>query len=562
MMPENASSFIAARDLLFRLRSDYDAAVQEFRWPVMERFNWALDYFDHLPTDALALWCIGEAEEKLSFGDLRVRSNQVANYLRALGVRRGDRVLLLLPNIRQLFEAMLALMKLGAVFSPSSILLTETDLEDRVRRGRVRHAIVHASLTEKIANLACDFTRIAVGGAPGFHRFEDAYMAPQAFVPDGDTRTIDPMIMYFTSGTTAKPKLVLHTHQSYPIGQLSTMYLMGFRPGDIQLGIASPGWAAHLYGVFAGWNAETAIVALAQPRFDPKRVLDILVRCGVTVFWGPPTVWRMLMQEDMKAWPVKVREAVSGGEPLNAEIIDHVHRVWGITVRDIYGQTETTALVGCTPGQTIVPGSMGKPIPGFVVTLLDEAGAEGIEGEIAIALDPRPLGLLQGYQQEDGSILAIGGQYHRTGDLARSDPDGRLTFIGRADDVFKSSDYRISPFEIESALLEHEAIAEVAVVPSPDSLRLVVPKAFIILAAGYRSDAASAYDVFSKMRGRLAPYKRIRRIEFVESLPQTISGKIKRAELRQQEAHRRRDGIRTETEFWEESFPELSTRHD
>src|SRR5215469_8461995 len=559
-MAENAKPFIAARNLLFRLRSDYDAAVQEFRWPVMERFNWALDYFDHLPAEALALWCIGEAEEQLSFGDLRVRSNQVANYLRALGVRRGDRVLLLLPNVRQLFEAMLALMKLGTIFSPSSILLTDTDLEDRVRRGRVRHVIVHASLTERFANLAGDFTRIAVGGAPGFHRFEDAYTAPQAFVPDGDTRTTDPMIMYFTSGTTAKPKLVLHTHQSYPIGQLSTMYLMGFQPGDIQLGVASPGWAAHLYGVFAGWNAQTAIVALAQPRFDPKRVLDILVRCGVTVFWGPPTVWRMLMQEDMKAWPVKVREAVSGGEPLNAEIIDHVHRVWGLTVRDIYGQTETTALVGCTPGQTIVPGSMGKPIPGFVVKLLDEAGAEGPEGEIAIALDPRPLGLLQGYLQEDGSILALGGQYHRTGDLARSDSDGRLTFIGRADDVFKSSNYRISPFEIESALLEHEAIAEVAVVPSPDLQRLVVPKAFVILAAGYRPDAALAYDIFSEMRGRLAPYKRIRRIEFVESLPQTISGKIKRAELRQQEADRCGDGVRSATEFWEENFRELVSR--
>jgi acetyl-CoA synthetase len=560
MMPENARPFIAARDLLLRLRSDYDAAVAEFRWPVMERFNWALDYFDHLPAEALALWCIGEAEEQLSFRDLRVRSNQVANYLRGLGVRRGDRVLLLLPNVRQLFEAMLALMKLGAVFSPSSILLTETDLQDRVRRGRVRHVIVHASLTERFADLAGDYTRIAVGGAPGFHRFEDAYKAPDTFVPDGDTRATDPMIMYFTSGTTAKPKLVLHTHHSYPIGQLSTMYFMGFQPGDIQLGIASPGWAAHLYGVFAGWNAKTAIVALAQPRFDAKRVLDVLVRCGVTVFWGPPTVWRMLMQHDMEAWAVKLREAASGGEPLNAEIIAHVDRVWRVTVRDVYGQTETTALVGCSPGQAIVPGSMGKPMPGFVVKLLDESGAEGREGEIAVVLDPRPLGLLQGYQQEDGSVLALCGQYHRTGDLARSDSEGRLTFIGRADDVFKSSDYRISPFEIESALLEHEAIAEVAVVPSPDPQRLVVPKAFIMLAAGYCPDAAVAYDIFSKMRGRLAPYKRIRRIEFAESLPQTISGKIKRAELRQQEADRRRDGIRTATEFWEENFPELSTR--
>ena len=561
MMPHNAEPFIAARDLLLRLHTDYDAAVREFRWPMMNRFNWALDFFDHLPADDLALWCIGETEEKLSFGALRVRSNQIANYLRGLGIRRGDRVMLLVPNIRQLWETLLALMKLGAVISPATILLTEADVKDRFERGQMRHAIVDASLVGRFKNLPGSYTRIAVGGAPGWHRFEDAYAAAETFVPDGETRATDALVMYFTSGTTAKPKLVLHSHQSYPVGLLSAMYCFAPQPGDIQLGIASPGWAAHMYGLFAGWNAGTAIVAMAQPHFDAKNVLDVLARCGVTVFWGPPTVWRMLIQEELGPRPAGLRGVLSGGEPLNPEVIEHVQRAWGLTLRDVYGQTETTLLVGNSSGQAIVPGSMGRPMPGFVVKLLDENGAEVEEGEgeIAVALDPPPLGLLQGYQQDDASVRPIEGRYYRTGDLATRGLDGRLTFVGRADDVFKSSDYRVSPFEIESALIEHEAVAEAAVVPSPDPQRLVVPKAFILLAVGHPPDRTTALDIFSRMRGRLAPYKRVRRIEFSE-LPKTISGKIRRAELRQQEAARRREGVRGAAEFWEQDFPELLGR--
>jgi acetyl-CoA synthetase len=559
MMPHNAEPFIAARDLLLRLRTDYDAAVREFRWPVMDRFNWALDYFDHLPADDLALWCVGETEEKLSFGDLRARSNQVANHLRELGVRRGDRVMLLVPNVRQLWESLLALMKLGAVVSPATTLLTEADVRDRFERGHMRHAIVDAPLTERFAHVPEDYTRIALGGAPDWHRFEDAYHASETFVPDGETYASDPLVLYFTSGTTAKPKLVVHTHQSYPVGQLSTTYVAGPQPGDVFCFIASPGWAAHMYGLFGAWNAAAAIVAVSQAQFDAKAVLDVLVRCGVTSFGGPPTVWRMLIQLDLAAWPVRLREAISGGEPLNPEVIDHVQRVWGLTVRDIYGQSESTCLIGNSPGQTIEPGAMGRPMPGFVIKLLDDDGAEVDEGEIAVALDPRPLGLLQGYQQDDGSIRPIEGSYYRTGDLAMRGPDGRYTFIARADDVFKSSDYRISPFEIESVLIEHEAVAEAAVVPSADPQRLVVPKAFILLAEGRSPDRHTALDIFLRLRGRLAPYKRVRRIEFCE-LPKTISGKIRRAELRQQEETQRRAGVRGSAEFWEEDFSELAGR--
>jgi acetyl-CoA synthetase len=559
MTPDNAAPFIAARDLLLRLRTDYDTAVREFRWPAVDRFNWALDYFDHLPPDPLALWCIGVVEEKLTFGDLQVRSNQVANHLRQLGVRRGDRVMLLLPNARQLWEAMLALMKLGAVFSPSPTLLTDAEIIDRFERGRMRHAIVDAALVGRLANLTGGYTRIAVGGAPDWQRFEDAYDAPKTFTPDGETRASDPLVLYFTSGTTAKPKLVLHSHQSYPVGLLTAMYAAGVQPGDVCLGVAPPGWAAHVWGLFATWSTPAAIVARSRPQFDPKELLADLVHCGVSVFSAPPTVWRMLIQQDIGGRPVRLREVLSGGEPLNPEVIEHIERAWGLVLRDVYGQTETALTVGNPPGQAIEPGSMGRPMPGYVAKLLDENGEEAQEGEIAIALEPRPLGLLQGYQQEDGSILSIEGRYYHTGDLARSDSKGWLTFIGRADDVFKSSDYRLSPFEIESALLEQEAVAEAAVVPSPDPQRLVVPKAFITLAPGHPPDCATALDIFTRTRGRLAPYKRVRRIEFCE-LPKTISGKIRRAQLRHQEETCRVRGERGAAEFWEEDFPDLARR--
>ena len=562
MTADNARAFLDARDLLLRHRTDYETATREFRWPALERFNWALDYFDHLPGEAVALWLIGEGEEKISFGQLRARSNQVANHLRALGVARGDRVLVLLPNKRQLWEALLALMKLGAVAIPATTLLAEADLKDRFERGRIRHAIVPAALTPRFEPLAGAYTKIAVGGAPGWRRFEDSYDRPESFAADGETRADDPLLLYFTSGTTAKPKMVLHSHQSYPVGHLSTLYVVGLKPDDVHLNISSPGWAKHAYSsFFAPWNAPATVVALTQPRFDAKETLDILVRCGVTTFCAPPTVWRILVQQNLAAWTVKLREVLSAGEPLNPEVIAHVERVWGVTVRDFYGQTETTSLVGNTPGQAIVPGSMGRPLPGYRMQILDESGHEAAEGEIVVALEPRPLGLMQGYQRDDGTLGPIAGAHYRTGDTGTAAADGRITYVGRTDDVFKSSGYRISPFEIESALIEHEAVAEAAVVPSPDPRRLVVPKAFVVLAPGRSPDGATARDIFARLRARLAPYQRVRRIEFAE-LPKTISGKIRRVELRQREAEQRRLGMRGAAEFWEEDFPDLSRPAD
>ncbi len=558
----SAAAFIEARDFLLAHRGDYERAYRDFRWPVLDRFNWALDYFDPMArgNQRPGLWIVddGGGEAKLSFAELAERSSRAANWLRGLGVRRGDRLLLMLGNVVPLWECMLAAMKLGAVIIPATTLLNRDDLLDRFARGRVRHVVAGADNAGKFADLPGDYTRIAVGGAAsGWQCWEAACDAPAEFTPDGETRASDPLLLYFTSGTTAKPKLVLHSHQSYPVGLLTAMYWLGVRPGDIHLNISSPGWAKHAWSCFfAPWNAGATVFMLNQPRFNAKGLLDAMSRCKVTTFCAPPTVWRMLIQEDLAAWKPSLKEVVGAGEPLNPEIIERVKTAWGLTVRDGYGQTETTLQIGNFPGQRVEPGAMGRPAPGYRVRLLDPDGAEQEEAEICLALDPPPLGLMQGYQGEDGAILPLAGEAYRTGDVALRDADGWFTYVGRADDVFKASDYRISPFELENALIEHPAVAEAAVVPSPDLLRLAVPKAFVALAADQPADRDTALSIFRHLRQRLAPYKRVRRLEFAE-LPKTISGKIRRVELRAAEAARPAAPGRAAGEFWEEDFPEL-----
>jgi acetyl-CoA synthetase len=561
MTSSNAEPFVAARDFLLRHREDYAAAYRDFKWPKLDRFNWALDYFDEIArgNGQPALWLVDEdaGETKLSFAQLSERSNRIANYLRELGVRRGDRILLMLGNVVPLWECMLAAMKLGAVIVPATTLLTRNDLADRFARGRVRHVVTSADAAAKFAELPGDYSRIAIGGtAPGWISYEKGYTASAQFTPDGETMPDDPMLLYFTSGTTATPKLVLHSHQSYPVGHLSTMYWIGIRPGDIHMNISSPGWAKHAWSCFfAPWNGQACIFVANQKRFNAKGLLDTVTRCGVTTFCAPPTVWRMLIQENLSDWKVPMRELIGAGEPLNPEVIEQVKTAWGITIRDGYGQTETTALVGNTPGQTVKPGSMGRPLPGYRVALLDFAEKPQKEAELCLTLTPRPTGLMQGYQADDGGIRPMAGNVYRSGDVAAVDDDGYLTYIGRADDVFKSSDYRISPFELESVLIEHPAVAEAAVVPSPDPMRLAVPKAFLTLAAGHAADRATALSIFQHCRSALAPFKRVRRLEFAE-LPKTISGKIRRVELRRSEAENQRGGKRASLEFWEDDFSE------
>jgi len=561
-----ADAFRTARDVLLTHRTDYTAACREFRWPRLDHFNFALDWFDAElargpSANRPALTIVGDGAASVSFAELSQQSNRVANGLRALGVKRGDRILLMLGNIVPLWETMLAAMKLGAVVIPATTLLTTADLRDRFARGRVRHVIATAADAGKFDGLDPSVTRIAIGSAPsGWHAYDSLLTGSTDFTPDGTTNATDPLLLYFTSGTTAKPKLVLHSHQSYPAGHLTTMYVLGLQAGDVHLNISSPGWAKHAYSCFfAPWIAGATVFIVNQPRFNARGMLDAIAANGVTTICAPPTVWRMFVQEDLKSWKTALREVCSAGEPLNPEVIEQVRAAWGLTVRDFYGQTETTTQVGNPPGLTIKPGSMGLPMPGYRIRLLDPEDQDAKEGEVCIALDPPPTALMRGYQQDDGSFAPLGQAVYRTGDVATRDADGYLTFVGRADDVFKASDYRISPFELESALIEHVSVAEAAVVPAPDPTRTAVPKAYVTLAAGVAADRETALAIFQHMRVAVAPYKRVRRLEFTD-LPKTISGKIRRVELRQAEEARAKEGQRGTGEFREEDFPELSGR--
>ena len=565
MAATDSAAFTRARDFLLAHRTDYDTAYRDFRWPQLTEFNWALDHFDPLArgNDATALHIVEEdgRETRRSFAELSARSDQVANWLRAQGVKRGDRVLLMLGNELALWELMLACIKLGAVMIPATMLLTPEDLRDRLERGGVKHVAVASEQAAKFVDLPGRYTRITVGAAvPGWLRFEDSASAPTAFTPDGPTQATDPLLLYFTSGTTSKPKLVLHTHQSYPVGHLSTMYWIGLQPGDVHLNISSPGWAKHAWSCFfAPWNAGAAIFIYNYARFSAPTLLGVLEKYKVNSLCAPPTVWRMLIQEDLTAWKdrLALREVIGAGEPLNPEIIDRVQEAWGLTLRDGFGQTETTAQIGNPPGLPVKAGSMGRPLPGYEVVLLDVDDNPAAEGELALNLALRPLGLMVCYEDSPEKTAEVMRQgCYRTGDTATRDADGYITFVGRADDVFKASDYRISPFELESCLIKHPAVTEVAIVPSPDPVRMAVPKAFVTLAPGQQPSPELAQAIFGFARERLAPYKRVRRLQFVTELPKTISGKIRRVQMRKQESERG-EGARVQHEYFEDDFPSL-----
>jgi len=562
---DSTATFGAARDFLLAHREDYDTAYSGFAWPELPHFNWARDWFDHLATSqptVAALWMIEPDgnEQRITYAEMSDRSRRIAGWLAGHGIGQGDRVLLVLGNCVPLWELTLSCIRLGAVIIPATTLLSTDDLRDRVQRGEARAVVAHGADAPKFAGIADECLRIAVDGD-----------VPEGWLPyptlddvdpwdgDTDTKADDPLLLYFTSGTTAQPKLVEHSHTSYPVGHLSTMYWIGLQPGDVHLNISSPGWAKHAWScVFAPWNAGATVLIYNFARFDAAAMLDVMVRAGVTTFCAPPTVWRMLVQSELGGHDLALREVVAAGEPLNPEIIEQIQRAWGLTVRDGYGQTETTAQIGNPPGQSIKLGSMGRPLPGYVISLVDPVTDEvGTDGEVCIELARRPTGLMAGYRDDpERTAEATRGGFYRTGDVASVDDDGYITYVGRADDVFKASDYRISPFELESVLIEHPAVAEAAVVPSPDPIRLAVPKAFVVLSAGHEPDRETALDILRYTRERLAPYKRIRRLEFAD-LPKTVSGKIRRVELRTDEAET--VGQARPRSFTEDDFPELKS---
>jgi len=575
-------AFRASRDQLLAWRGQHAEAVANFTWPELgETFNWAIDWFDEIArgNDTPALVIIeeaaevsGEAPASWSFEQLSRRSDQVGQWLSARGVGKGDSVIVMLGNQVELWESMLAIMKLGAVIMPPTTAVGPADLRDRIDRGAARFVIANAVDTAKFDGVDGDYTRIAVSGggeAPqGWESFSAAYdLKPTPLVHPG-TLVGDRLLLYFTSGTTSKPKLVEHTQVSYPVGHLSTMYWLGLRPGDVHLNISSPGWAKHAWSsFFAPWNAEATIFLYNYARFDAPSLLRVLRANDVTSICAPPTVWRMLINADLSGGPGSLREVIGAGEPLNPEVIEQVRKAWGLTLRDGYGQTETTAQVGNTPGSPVKPGSMGRPLPGLPVVLVDPvtgerssaSGDQPGEGEICLDLSQRPLPLMTGYQGDpERDAEAMAGGYYHTGDVASIDAEGYITYIGRTDDVFKASDYKISPFELESVLIEHPAVAEAAVVPAPDALRLAVPKAYIVLVAGHEPTEETALSILQYAREHLAPWQRVRRIEFAE-LPKTISGKIRRVELRgrEDELAREVEAERPAQEWRDDQFPQL-----
>ena len=556
-----ASSFLDARDFLLQNRTDYDAAVSGFEWPdVGPDFNWVNDYFDPMSAgnEGRALHLVEEDGDQsiLTYAELAERSRQVANFLVDHGATRGDRILVMLGNETALWETMLAAIRIGAVVIPATTLLSGNDLADRFERGGASMVVTNQAAAGAVESLDAQLTegvsKIAVGGGDGWVDFAESHNESSAFTAAEPTQAADPLLEYFTSGTTSKPKLVRHSHVSYPVGHLSTMYWLGLQPGDVHWTISSPGWAKHAWSCFfAPFNAQACVFIYNYTRFDAPAVLGVLIDNGVKTLCAPPTVWRFLIQEDLSTYKTSLRELISAGEPLNPEVIAQVESAWGIQIRDGYGQTETTAQVGNTPGQKLVPGSMGRPLPGYPIVLLNPDGVASSEGEISIDLSARPPGLMEAYADDAELTEEVlrGGHYH-TGDVASQDEDGYITYVGRADDVFKASGYRISPFELESVLIEHPAVAEAAVVPSPDELRGFVPKAYVIVAAGHEPSAETAADIFNFMREKVSGYKLVRRLEFAD-LPKTISGKIRRVDLRGQEDGRDGPEPRTESEFIE-----------
>lgn len=567
-------AYRAARDQLLSLRGDYDAAVRDFRWPdVGPAFCWAADWFDAIAEgcDRPALIIAEEdgTTSETSFDQMRRRSNRVARWLAAQGVAKGDAVIIMLGNQVELWESMLAVMKLGGVVMPTTTAAGPAELRDRIERGAARHVIANATDVAKFDQVPGDYTRIAVGDAHGWRNIQEAAAEDDAPLDHPGTLSSDRLLLYFTSGTTSRPKLVEHTQVSYPVGHLTTMYWLGIRPGDVHLNISSPGWAKHAWSCFfAPWIGEATIFIYNYNRFNAPALLDQLRAREVTTFCAPPTVWRMLINADLSAGPGALREVVGAGEPLNAEVIDQVRDKWGLALRDGFGQTEVTAIVGNVPGAEVKPGSMGRPLPGVPVALVDLSSGqpvhgEGAEGEICVALESpmgRPVSLMTGYQGDPKrNAQAMAGGFYHTGDVATYDADGYITYIGRTDDVFKASDYKVSPFELESVLIEHPAVAEAAVVPAPDPVRLAVPKAYVLLAPGQEPTRETALAILAYAREHLPPYSRVRRLEFGE-LPKTISGKIRRVELRGREAERAVSGETAPTEWRDDMFPELKRR--
>ncbi|QMU68230.1 AMP-binding protein [Streptacidiphilus sp. P02-A3a] len=518
-------AFAAGRDLLLELRTDLDAARKAFSWPRPETFNWALEWFDVIAEDnhrpALEMVRANGSVRSISYLELSARSDQLANWLTGLGVSRGDRVMVVLDQQSELWETILACLKLGAVVIPTYTSLTRAEAADRITRGRVRHLVTRSGLTALFDDLPLT-NRIAVGPAvPGWLDHRASYQAPGPFLPDSPTGAADPAFAYFTSGTTSAPKLVLHTHVSYPIGHLSSMYFNGLMPGDRHLNVSAPGWAKHSWSsFFVPFSAEATLVVAEEDCAAPALLPRLLAEQRVTSLCAPPSYWTQLVEHLGSAAP-RLREAASVGEPLPARVAEAVGAAWGVTLREGYGQTETTALIGTTPGMRSEPGWLGLPLPGWDMVVEDSV--------ICVDLNSPALGMMAGYDGDpERTNRAISGGRYRTGDIGEIRADGYIRVLGRSDDVFKSGGHRVSPYELEAVLRSHAEVRDAAVVPTAHPTLGKAAHAVVEVVHGATVTAA---DLLRYVDARVSSALRVHTLEFTERLPRTVSGKVRRASL-------------------------------
>ncbi|MEU8048505.1 AMP-binding protein [Micromonospora haikouensis] len=525
--------FRAARDLLLRHRTDYDRAYEEFRWPRLPHFNWALEWFDVIAAGndapALVLPTNEESADEIGFADLAARSDAVACWLTHLGVRRGERVLVALGPRPQLWETILACLKTGAVVIPVNVTLGPADARDRVTRGAVRHVVCESDLTRLFPPGPGLRTRIAVGAPPpGWHDYRDSLAVAGPYLPTEPTLADATAFCYFTSGTTSLPKLVAHTHVSYPVGHLSGMYWSGLMPGDRHLNVSAPGWAKHAWSsFFVPWNAEASIV-VPPSGCPPTRLPRLMARHRVTTLCASPSTWRAMLPALDTGSPA-LREALSAGEPLDERVAAAVRAAWGVRVRDGYGQTETTGLVGTTPGLRPRPGWLGRPLPGYHIRLRGSDGGTAGQGEVCVDLTDDPVGVAPGCVPPGP---ATPGREYRTGDLAERSPDGWIRILGRRDDVFKSFGHRVSPYELEAVLRAHPEVADAAVVPRRLPDEETIAHAVVELARPARATAELERALVAYVAGRMPPEARVHSVSFSRGLPRTASGKVRRSDLR------------------------------
>jgi acyl-coenzyme A synthetase/AMP-(fatty) acid ligase len=543
--------------------TDYEATRRNFHLEVPEYFNFAIDVMGNWASDPnkLAMFWLGEdgEEREITFAQFAERSSRAANAFAKLGIKKGDRVLVMLPRIPEWWESVLGLMKIAAVPIPCTTLLTPKDIQFRAEVSGAVGLITDAEGAQKYDQVrsACPTIHIPVlvdhhdvdlAGREWWTNYHQVVDEASPEFTGPKTRSDNPCLIYFTSGTVGYPKMVLHTHASYPIGHTITgKYWLDLHEDDLHWNLSEMGWAKAAWSnLFGPWIMGTAMfIQDSRGKFNPFETLEILHKYPISTLCAPPTAYRMLVLDElmayMKAHPPKaLRYCVGAGEPLNPEVIREWQQATGLTIRDGYGQTETVLLCANFPPIPVKPGSMGKPSPGFEVSVIDHDGTElppNKEGDIAVRVKPhRPLWMFQEYWNDpDATNSRIRGDWYITGDRAYKDEDGYFWFVGRADDVINSAGYRIGPFEVESALKEHPAVAESAVVASPDEMRSEIVKAFVVLAPGYTASPELATELQDFVKNQTAPYKYPREIEFVDALPKTISGKIRRVELREME---------------------------